>query len=88
MSIATRILVMRAQAANRKAARRRRTVLERELAGYCTPAQRADFEATLDAYPDGVTWELREVLARQALAQEITGTRRNRLLPGIGRRGF
>ena len=34
MNLAARILVARAQAASRKAARRRRAELERELAGY------------------------------------------------------
>lgn len=48
-----------------KAARRRRAELERELAAYSTPAQRSDLEATLDRYPDGITRELREILASQ-----------------------
>jgi hypothetical protein len=46
----------------------RRSELERELAGYCTPAQRCDVEATLDRYPDDMTNELRVILARQAMA--------------------
>jgi hypothetical protein len=46
--------------------RTRPSELERELAGYSTPAQRRDFEAILDRYPDGVTGELRDILARQA----------------------
>jgi len=44
----------------------RRRELERELAAYSTPDQRCDLEATLDRYPDSVTGELREILARQA----------------------
>lgn len=43
-----------------------RTALERELAGYCTSAQRHDLEAMLDRYPDDATQELREILAGQA----------------------
>ena len=43
-----------------------RTELERELAGYRTNAQRHDLEAMLDRYPDDVTREVREILARQA----------------------
>lgn len=43
-----------------------RTKLERELAGYCTDAQRLDLEATLDRYPDEATREVREILASQA----------------------
>jgi hypothetical protein len=45
----------------------RRGELERELAAYSTPAQRYDLEATLDQYPDGVTHEIRDILARQAI---------------------
>jgi len=48
-------------------ARARRRELERELAAYCTPAQRYDLEATLDQYPDSVTSELRDILAGQAM---------------------
>jgi hypothetical protein len=46
-------------------ARSRRAELERELGAYATPAERRDLEATLDLYPDGVTYELRDILARQ-----------------------
>lgn len=46
----------------------RRRELERELATYSTPAQRRDLEATLDQYPDRVTHEIRDILARQAMA--------------------
>jgi hypothetical protein len=46
----------------------RRRELERELAAYSTPDQRCDLEATFDRYPDNVTGELREILARQAAA--------------------
>ena len=42
--------------------------LERELAAYSTPAQRCDLAATFDRYPDDVTCELRDILARQATA--------------------
>src|ERR1700735_2756180 len=58
---------------------RRRSELRRELAGYVTPSQRRDLEATLDRYPDGITCELRDILASQAAA-----VRQNRL-PGAGR---
>jgi hypothetical protein len=47
---------------------RNRSELERELAIYSTPAQRSDLEATLDRYPDSVTYELRDILASQAMA--------------------
>jgi hypothetical protein len=65
--------------ASPKAARKRRSELERELAAYSTPAQRCDLEATLDQYPDGITDELRDILASQATAAC------NNRLPGAGR---
>jgi hypothetical protein len=79
MTIAARILVARAQVANRRAARKRRAELERELAGYAAGAGRCDFEAILDRYPDGVTHELRGILARQSMAACQTR------FPAIGR---
>jgi hypothetical protein len=59
--------------------RTRRSKLERELAAYSTPAQRCDLEATFDRYPDGETYELRDILARQATATGHHG------IPGSGR---
>ena len=59
--------------------RMRRAGLERELAAYSTPAQRRDLEATFDQYPDDVTRELRDILARQALAA------RGHRFPAVGR---
>jgi hypothetical protein len=56
-----------------------RSELWRELAGYATPAQRCDLEATLDRYPDAVTGELRDILARQPLATAGSG------IPGVRR---
>jgi hypothetical protein len=64
--------------ASTKADRRRRSKLERELAGYSTPAQRRDLEAVLDRYPDGSTYEIRNILARQAMASG------NHRIPGCG----
>jgi hypothetical protein len=49
------------------AGQKRRIEFRRELAGYVTPAQRCELEAALDRYPDAITHELRDVLARQAL---------------------
>ena len=59
--------------------RKRRSELERELAGYSTPAQRWDLEAILDRYPDDITYELRDILASQTLAACHNG------IPGAGR---
>lgn len=53
--------------------------LERELAAYSTPAQRCDLQATFDRYPDDVTCELRDILARQAMAAF------NNRYPAVGR---
>ena len=78
MTLAARIFIARVQAASRKAARKRRSDLERELAGYATPAERGDLEATLDRYPYGTTHELRGILARQSMADDI----RSRHSPG------
>ena len=60
-------------------AHKQRCELERELAEYSTPAQRCDLEATLDRYPDCVTYELRDILTRQAV------TAFNNRLPAAGR---
>ncbi len=62
-----------------EADRKRRFELERELAAYSTPAQRHDLGATLDQYPDGLTYELRDILANQAMAAGSNG------IPGTGR---
>jgi hypothetical protein len=58
--------------------RKRHSQLERELAEYSTAAERCDFAATLDRYPDEVTGELRDMLASQAVAVITTGN------PGAG----
>ena len=79
MTLAARIIVARAQATSRKAARKRRAELERELAGYANGADRCDLEAILDRYPDGVTHELRSILARQYMASQ------DMRFPAIGR---
>ena len=79
MTLAARIIVARAQATSRKAARKRRAELERELAGYANGADRCDLETILDRYPDGVTHELRSILARQHMASQDVR------FPAIGR---
>jgi hypothetical protein len=53
--------------------RDRRSQLARELAAYSTPAQRCDLEAILDRYPDGITGEMRDILASQAMAARGSG---------------
>jgi hypothetical protein len=71
MTLTARIFIARVQVASWKAARKRRSDLERELAGYATPADRDDLEAVLDRYPYGTTHELRGILARQSMADDI-----------------
>ena len=79
MTLAARILIARAQATSRRAARKRRNELKRELAGYTTAADLCDLEAALDRHPDGVTHELRSILSRQYMtSQEMR-------FPAIGR---
>lgn len=56
----------------------RRAQLRRELAAFSTPAHRRDLEATLDRYPDAITYAARNILAGQAVASRINGT------PGAG----
>jgi hypothetical protein len=59
--------------ADSDADRKRRSQLERELAAYSTPAQRCDLEATLDRYPDGITYEIRDILTSQTMASRNNG---------------
>jgi hypothetical protein len=59
--------------ADSDADRERRSQLERELAAYSTPAQKCDLEATLDRYPDSITYEIRDVLASQTMAAHNDG---------------
>ena len=55
---------------------KRRSEVERELAGYSTPAQRRELEMILDRYPDEVTCELRDILATVAGNSGIPGPAR------------
>lgn len=69
MSLSAQVLIARASAVTRHTARERRKQLERELGGYTSESDLRDFEAILDRYPDGVTCELRDILAVQAEAR-------------------
>jgi hypothetical protein len=60
--------------------RERLAQLKRELAAYSSPSQRYDLEATLDRYPDDITYEIRDILASQAVASPNSG------IPGAGPR--
>jgi hypothetical protein len=50
-----------------------RSQLKRELAAYSTPAQRSDLIVALDRYPDGVTSEMRDILASTPVASHANG---------------
>ncbi len=67
MSLAATILVWRATRAVRVANTRRRRELAAELADYSSEADRQDLEAILDRHPDGVTAEMRDILAHQRM---------------------
>lgn len=69
MNLSAHFAIARITAVTRQTARERRKQLERELAGYQSESDLRDFEAMLDRYPDGVTHELREILAGQAQAR-------------------
>ena len=60
--------------------REQRSQLERELAAYSTPAQRCDLVAILDRYPDGITHEIRDILASPPLASPLAP--RSNSIPG------
>ena len=66
MDIWSRVLVWRAGMELRRANRRRRGTLRRELASY-TPKELLDLEAVIERYPQGQTHELRAMLASQRL---------------------
>jgi hypothetical protein len=65
MGIAAKNVVYRATRAVRAANRERRRALARDMAGFSSAADRRDFQATLDRYPDQLTAEMRDVLAGQ-----------------------
>lgn len=56
---------IRAASAVRKAGKRQRQQLERELAGYNSPAERLEIETIVSRYPADQTTELRAILNRQ-----------------------
>ena len=74
MDVWTRVLMWHTGLVLRRANRRRRRVLRRELAAY-TSAELVDLEAALERYPLGQTQELRSMLAGQRLQQAWTGHR-------------
>jgi hypothetical protein len=67
MDLSTRHLLFQAARLARAANRRRRRQLAAELATYTSEADLNDLHALLDAYPDGQTSEIRQLLGQQQL---------------------
>jgi hypothetical protein len=83
MRLRTRLLLLNAELATRRAARERRRNLHRDLACFTTTAERDDLFATLEAYPEPIAEEVRTILERQAAGD----LRRHRRSAGFGRQG-
>jgi len=60
------IEAIRSELATRRAARRDRLTLERQLAAYDTPAARLEIETIVARHDPEETRELRKILTRQA----------------------
>ena len=71
VKLSARLTLLEANRATRRAARERRRRLEHEMSFFVTPTERLDLLATLDRYPDPVTWELRELLSRSATRNRV-----------------
>ena len=71
MKLSARLNLLEANLATRCAARERRRRLEREMSFFVTSTERWDLLATLDRYPDPVTWELRELLSRSVTRNRV-----------------
>ena len=65
MRLSTSMLLLNATLTNWRAARQRRQRLERDMACFVTAAERQDFLATLERYPDAATGEARDAFDRQ-----------------------
>jgi hypothetical protein len=75
MQLRARLLVLRTDILLRRANRRRRRQLAAELATYSTQADVNDLCALLDTYPDGQTWEIRDILSEQQMRRAWTSRR-------------
>ena len=63
------LLMIRAGLLVRRANRDRRRRLAADLATYRSEADRNDLYALLESYPDGQTYEMRQILARQQMGR-------------------
>ena len=75
MDLPTRYVLCQAAHLVRKANRRRRRQLTAELATYTSDADLNDLYALLDAYPDGQTSEIRQILGQQQI-QRVRAAKR------------
>jgi hypothetical protein len=76
MEFRSRLFVFRAGLLLRAADRQRRRRLGAELSAYASHADLNDLHALLDTYPDGQTYEIRQILERQQ-AGRMWATRRH-----------
>lgn len=65
------IQAIRSEIATRRAARRERLNLERQLAAYDTPAARLEIETIVARHDPAETRQVRDILNRQAAEQLI-----------------
>jgi hypothetical protein len=72
MRLRTLLVAFEAEILVRRANRRRRRQLAAELACYRSAAELNDLYATLDAWPDGQTYEIRQILGDQQLRRSWT----------------
>ena len=82
MDLTARLFVHRARLEVWRAERRRLNRLRAELATFRTDAERRDLEAAIERTPEGLTVEVRAILAEQALAR-MRGQRPWRAVGGI-----
>jgi len=81
MELRAHLMVFRVGLLLRAANRRRRRRLAAELSACVSHADLNDLHAILDTYPDGQTWEIRQILQRQQVTRMWT-------THGTGRGGF
>ena len=75
MDLQSRQLMLRATLLLWGANRRRRRQLKAELATYTSQSDLNDLYAMLDTYPDGQTYEIREILSQQQMRRMWTANR-------------
>jgi hypothetical protein len=67
----TAIRTLRTSLSSRRAARRSRQSLERQLASYSTPSDRLDLEAALDRHDSADAAEIKAILHSQSMERII-----------------